>query len=116
MLAQMGVALALEPDAPLSQSQRDLKELQVARMALVKDKTQPQEPPADPDTGLYAEAGQGPIDPDLAPVERYRSRDQRLHRARRGNRAQASDPDFDPWHRRCHCRNHPDLDAPKSAT
>jgi len=31
--------LALEPDAPLSQSQRDLKELQVARMALVKDKT-----------------------------------------------------------------------------
>jgi len=39
MLAQMGVALALEPDAPLSQSQRDLKELQIARMALVKDKT-----------------------------------------------------------------------------
>ena len=39
MLAQMGAALALEPDVPLPQSQRDLKELQVARMAWVKDKT-----------------------------------------------------------------------------
>jgi transposase len=36
-----GAAPALEPDAPLSQSQRDLRELQVARKALVKDKTQP---------------------------------------------------------------------------
>ena len=39
MLAQMGAALVLEPDVPLPQSQRDLKEMQVARMALVKDKT-----------------------------------------------------------------------------
>ena len=39
ILAQMGAALALEPDAPLPQSQRDLKELQVARTALVKDRT-----------------------------------------------------------------------------
>lgn len=39
MLAQMGAALALEPDRPMSQNLRDLKELQVARTALVKDKT-----------------------------------------------------------------------------
>jgi len=39
MLAQMGAALALEPDRPMSQNLRDLKELQVSRTALVKDKT-----------------------------------------------------------------------------
>lgn len=39
MLALMGAALTLEPDAPVSQNLRDLKELQIARMALVKDRT-----------------------------------------------------------------------------
>ncbi len=39
MLAAMGAAFALEPDAQVSQNQRDLKELQIARQALVKDKT-----------------------------------------------------------------------------
>ena len=39
MLAVMGVAFALEPDAPMSQNLRDLKELRIARMALVKDRT-----------------------------------------------------------------------------
>ena len=39
MLAVMGAAFTLEPDAPMSQNQRDLKELQIARQALVKDKT-----------------------------------------------------------------------------
>ena len=39
MLAQMGAALDLTPQPPMSESLRDLKELQVARQALVKDKT-----------------------------------------------------------------------------
>ena len=39
MLAQMGVAFDLGPDRPTSQSMRDLKELQIARSALVKDQT-----------------------------------------------------------------------------
>jgi transposase len=39
LLAVMGAALALEPDPPLSQDMRDLKELQVERLALVRDRT-----------------------------------------------------------------------------
>ena len=39
MLAVMGAAFALEPDPPMSQNLRDLKELRIARMALVKDRT-----------------------------------------------------------------------------
>ena len=39
MLAQMGAVFALQPDAPMPQNLRDLKALQVARMALVKDRT-----------------------------------------------------------------------------
>ena len=39
MLAHMGKALDLAPQQPLSESLRDLKELQVARTALVKDQT-----------------------------------------------------------------------------
>ena len=39
MLAVMGAAFTLEPDAPMSQNQRDLKELQIARQALIKDRT-----------------------------------------------------------------------------
>ena len=39
MLAQMGAALDLAPQAPMSESLLELKELQVARQALVKDKT-----------------------------------------------------------------------------
>ena len=35
----MGMAFALAPDKPASQNQRDLKELQIARTALVKDRT-----------------------------------------------------------------------------
>jgi len=38
-LARMGVALTLEPDAPLSRNTRILKDLQVARTALIKDRT-----------------------------------------------------------------------------
>ncbi len=39
MLAQMGVALSLEPDAPKAQDFHILKELQVARGGLIKDRT-----------------------------------------------------------------------------
>lgn len=39
MGAQMGAALELVPQAPMSDSMRELKELQLARQALVKDKT-----------------------------------------------------------------------------
>jgi len=39
MLAQMGRALELQPDVPLPEDQHELKELQVARTALVKDRT-----------------------------------------------------------------------------
>ncbi len=39
MLAQMGRALDLQPDIPLPEDQHELKELQVARTALVKDRT-----------------------------------------------------------------------------
>lgn len=39
LLAVMGAALDLEPDPPADRNQHDLKELQVARMALVKEKT-----------------------------------------------------------------------------
>jgi transposase len=39
LLAVMGAALALEPDPPLSQDIRDLKELQAERRALVRDRT-----------------------------------------------------------------------------
>ena len=39
MLAVMGAAFALEPDTPMSQNLRDLKELRIARTALVKDRT-----------------------------------------------------------------------------
>lgn len=38
-LARMGAALALEPDAVISQNTRVLKDLQVARTALIKEKT-----------------------------------------------------------------------------
>ncbi len=37
LLAQMGSALDLVPDAPVAEDQRDLKELQIARTALIKD-------------------------------------------------------------------------------
>jgi transposase len=39
MLAQMGAALELVPQQPISETMRELKELQVARQALVKDRT-----------------------------------------------------------------------------
>jgi len=39
ILARMGAALALEPDAPLSLRLHDLKDLQVARTGLVKERT-----------------------------------------------------------------------------
>ena len=39
VLAQMGAALGLQPDAPKREDQHELKELQVARTALVKDRT-----------------------------------------------------------------------------
>jgi transposase len=39
MLAQMGAALELVPQVPTSETMRELKELQVARQALVKDRT-----------------------------------------------------------------------------
>ena len=39
MLAQMGRALELQPDVPLCEDRHELKELQVARTALVKDRT-----------------------------------------------------------------------------
>ena len=48
MLAQMGAAFDLEPSAPMSQNLRDLKEMQVARVALIADRT-PAEPAQDPD-------------------------------------------------------------------
>lgn len=38
-LARMGAALALEPDQPVSKTTRILKDLQVARTALIKDRT-----------------------------------------------------------------------------
>lgn len=38
-LARMGRALALEPDAPVSKTMRILKDLQVARTALIKERT-----------------------------------------------------------------------------
>ena len=39
LLARMGSALKLEPDQPQVEEQRELKELQIARNALVKDRT-----------------------------------------------------------------------------
>ena len=39
MLAEMGAAFGLVADRPIDQNQRDLKELQIARTALVKDRT-----------------------------------------------------------------------------
>ena len=39
LLAQMGAALDLVPDKPAGEDEKDLKELQVARTALVKDRT-----------------------------------------------------------------------------
>lgn len=39
VLAQMGCALDLQPDAPKRKDQHELKELQIARTALVKDRT-----------------------------------------------------------------------------
>ena len=38
-LARMGAALALEPDAPISEKLLDLRDLQVARTGLVKERT-----------------------------------------------------------------------------
>jgi len=38
-LARMGAALALEPDAPISEKLHDLRDLQVARTGLVKERT-----------------------------------------------------------------------------
>lgn len=39
MLAQMGAAFDMEPSAQLSQNMRDLKEMQIARMAMITDRT-----------------------------------------------------------------------------
>ena len=39
MLATMGAAFDLAPSAPMSQNLRDLKEMQVARVALITDRT-----------------------------------------------------------------------------
>lgn len=39
MLAQMGQAFALQPDRPANETIHELKELQIARTALVKDRT-----------------------------------------------------------------------------
>ena len=52
MLAQMGAALDLAPQQPLTESMRDLKELQIARSALVKDQTRLSQPAANPDGQL----------------------------------------------------------------
>jgi len=38
MLAAMGAAFKLEPDQAMSKNQRDLKELQIQRTALIKDR------------------------------------------------------------------------------
>lgn len=38
-LARMGAALALEPDEPMSEKQHELRDLQVARTALIKERT-----------------------------------------------------------------------------
>lgn len=38
-LARMGAALALEPDEPVSEKLHDLRDLQVARTALIKERT-----------------------------------------------------------------------------
>jgi transposase len=38
-LARMGVALTLEPDMPISRNTRILRDLQVARIALIKERT-----------------------------------------------------------------------------
>lgn len=40
-LARMGKALELEPDQPISNKQFDLRDLQVARIGLVKERTHP---------------------------------------------------------------------------
>ena len=39
MLATMGAAFELEPSAQISQNMRDLKEMQIARQALITDRT-----------------------------------------------------------------------------
>ena len=39
ILAAMGAAFDLEPSAPISQNMRDLKEMQIARVALITDRT-----------------------------------------------------------------------------
>ena len=39
MLARMGAALALEPDAPVNEKLNELKDLQVARTGLIKERT-----------------------------------------------------------------------------
>lgn len=39
MLARMGAAFALEPDRPLDQNARDLKEMSTARAAMMRDRT-----------------------------------------------------------------------------
>lgn len=39
MLAQMGAALTLAPQVPISETMRELRELQVARQALITDRT-----------------------------------------------------------------------------
>jgi transposase len=39
ILARMGSALALEPDAPISKNQLDLRDLQVSRTSLIKERT-----------------------------------------------------------------------------
>ena len=39
MLARMGVAFGLEPQAPQSKNMRDLRDLHVARAGLIKDQT-----------------------------------------------------------------------------
>ena len=53
-LARMGVALELEPDIPVAKTTRILKDVQVARAALVKERTVP---PAAPHRRLLDDAG-----------------------------------------------------------
>ena len=102
-LARMGAALGLEPDEPISENLRDLRDLQRAR-ALAQS-------PIDPDRHPSEATEQDSPGPGRAPTRRARRRDRAPHFRRQISRAQARHPGVDPWYRPNCSRRYFDLHA-----
>ena len=86
MLAAMGAAFALEPDRPVPDNQHELKELQVQRSALVKDRTRLLNRLKTQTLALTRRQTKSPPGPGRTPTRSCRSRNRSAAQANPGAR------------------------------